>query len=327
MKARRNKRSKSIHPSHGTPGVRSGRVLKAGVLSSCLLIAALVLTLPSCESLGSISQVATGLGVASGVIDESQAASINESAEAVAKSFEDITPEQEYYIGRAVGAVILEDYELYGNEAANYYINLLGQSLALSSDRPELFNGYRFQILDSDEINAFATPGGHVLLTRGILRLAGNEDGVAAILAHEIGHIVHQHGLKSIKTSRINTALTSVALTSVQVATDDEIAELTAVFEDSIRDVTSTLVNNGYSRETEREADRAAVEIMTRVGYDPRALIGVLEMMDRRLEPGGLDFAKTHPDPEDRIADIERFMGTYSPPGPSEGISDRKSVV
>jgi beta-barrel assembly-enhancing protease len=295
------------------------------ICCAALGLVLLTLTLFGCESLGSVSQVGTALGVATGVIDESQAASINESARAVAKSFEDITPEQEYYIGRAVGAVILEDYSLYEDEAANYYINLLGQSLALSSDRPELFNGYRFQILDSDEINAFATPGGHILLTRGILRLARSEDGVAAILAHEIGHIVHLHGLKSIKTSRINTALTSVALTSVQVATDDEIAELTAVFEDSIKDVTSTLVNNGYSRETEREADRAAVKIMSRVGYDPRALIGVLEEMDRELEPGGLDFAKTHPDPEDRIADIERFMGSYTPKMSPQGREAREA--
>lgn len=302
------------------------RYIKAGrFLKGALVAAFFTALLFSCESFGSISQVGTAIGVATGVIDESQAASINKSAEAVAKSFEDITPEQEYYIGRAVGAVILEDYALYGDEAANYYINLLGQSLALSSDRPELFNGYRFQILDSDEINAFATPGGHILLTRGILRLAGSEDGVAAILAHEIGHIVHQHGVKSIKTSRINTALTSVALTSVQVATDDEIAELTAVFEDSITDVTSTLVNNGYSRETEREADRAAVEIMKRVGYDPRALIEVLEEMDRRLEPGGLDFAKTHPDPDDRIADIGRYLGTYAPAAPEESIRAREA--
>jgi predicted Zn-dependent protease len=301
----------------------AGGTRKARAFAGTLLAAVFLLVLLSCESLGSVSQVATGLGVATGVIDESQAASINESAEAVAKSFEDITPEQEYYIGRSVGAVILEDYATYDDETANYYINLLGQSLALSSDRPELFEGYRFQILDSDEINAFATPGGHILLTRGILRLARNEDGVAAILAHEIGHIVHQHGIKAIKTSRINTALTSVALTSVQVATDEEIAELTEVFEDSIQDVTSTLVNNGYSRETEREADKAAVEILRRVGYDPRALIDVLERMDRELEPGGLDFAKTHPDPVDRIADIERSLGTYSPAPPSAGIEVR----
>jgi predicted Zn-dependent protease len=258
-----------------------------------------ILSLTACETVAN----AAAMG---GLVTQEQADSIARSADAVQKSFEDITPEQEYYIGRSVGAVILDQYDTYDDPEANEYINILGQSVALASDRPELFGGYRFQILDSDEINAFATPSGLVFMTRGMLRLADSEDDVAAIVAHEVGHIVHQHGLKAIKTSRINTALTSVAMTSVQMASDEEIAELTAAFEDSVQDVTGTLVNSGYSRGAEREADAEAIAILMRLGYDPKALIRVLEAMDRRLEPGGLDFAKTHPDPEDRIEDIQK---------------------
>ena len=257
-----------------------------------------ILSLTACETVANVAAMG-------GLVTQEQADSIAQSADAVQKSFEDITPEQEYYIGRSVGAVILDQYDTYDDPVANEYINILGQSVALASDRPELFGGYRYQILDSDEINAFATPSGLVFLTRGMLRLADSEDDVAAIVAHEVGHIVHQHGIKAIKTSRINTALTSVALTSVQIASDEEIAELTAAFEDSVQDVTGTLVNSGYSRGAEREADAEAVAILNRLGYDPKALIRVLQAMDQRLDPGGLDFAKTHPDPEDRIADIQ----------------------
>jgi len=267
------------------------------------------------------------VAAAGGLVTQQQADSIVRSADAVQKSFEDITPEQEYYIGRSVGAVILDQYDTYDEPRANEYLNILGQSVALASDRPELFGGYRFQILDSGEINAFATPSGLIFLTRGMLRLADSEDDVAAILAHEVGHIVHKHGLKAIKTSRVNTALTSVALTSAQFASNEDVVELTNAFGGSVQDVTGTLVNSGYSRGAEREADAEAVAILRRLGYDPRALVRVLEAMDKEveptgfelfalvrvleamdkeLEPGGLDFAKTHPDPQDRIEDIDK---------------------
>ncbi len=267
------------------------------------------------------------VAAAGGLVTQQQADSIVRSADAVQKSFEDITPEQEYYIGRSVGAVILDQYDTYDEPRANEYLNILGQSVALASDRPELFGGYRFQILDSGEINAFATPSGLIFLTRGMLRLADSEDDVAAILAHEVGHIVHQHGLKAIKTSRVNTALTSVALTSAQFASNEDVVELTNAFGGSVQDVTGTLVNSGYSRGAEREADAEAVAILRRLGYDPRALVRVLEAMDKELEPGGLDFAKTHPDPQDRIEDIDKddALGGFSgaPPAARQARFER----
>jgi len=131
---------------------------------------------------------------------------------------------------------------------------------------------------------------------------------VAAILAHEIGHVAKEHGLQAIKTSRITTALTSVAITAAETVGTEEVAKLTSVFKDSINDITSTLVNSGYSRTLEFEADRQALVILQRVGYDPRALEDMLKVMETKLKPGGLDFAKTHPDPRDRIAEIEKSL-------------------
>jgi len=230
------------------------------------------------------------------------------SAPAVQKSFEDITPEQEYYIGRAVGATILAQYSPYAEPGPTEYLNLLGRTLSFASDRPETFGGYHFLILDSEEINAFAAPGGLIFISLGLLACADSEDTVAAILAHEIAHVVEQHGLQAIKKSRVTSALTSVAIASAQTAGSDELAKLTTVFEDSIGDITSTLVNSGYSRAFEKEADLMAVEILKRVGYDPNALVRMLEVMESRLEPGGRDFAKTHPEPEVRIAEIRKVL-------------------
>jgi predicted Zn-dependent protease len=237
---------------------------------------------------------------------------VDQSIVNLMKSFEDFTPEQEYYIGRTVGAIIIHQYQPYDNEYANKYINVLGQTLAQASDMPETFAGYHFLILDTDEINAFAAPGGLIFISRGLLRCAKNEDAVAAILAHEIGHVQHKHGLQAIKKSRITAALTNVAIEGVKKHGDKELAELTQVFGDSISDITTTLIKNGYSRSFEKQADMAAVTILQRVGYDPNGIVDMLNVMQERLQPGGLDFAKTHPSPEDRIADIQEVIGSYS---------------
>jgi predicted Zn-dependent protease len=244
--------------------------------------------------------------------DVAELVGVDQSIVNLMKSFEDFTPEQEYYIGRTVGAIIVNQYQPYNNEDANRYINILGQTLAQASDMPETFAGYRFLILDTEEINAFAAPGGLIFVSRGLLRCCQNEDAVAAVLAHEIGHVQLKHGLQAIKKSRVTAALTNVAIEGVKKHGDKELAELTQVFEDSIFDITTTLITNGYSRSFEKQADIAAVTILQRVGYDPNGMIDMLNIMQERLQPGGLDFAKTHPSPEDRIVDVQENIGSYS---------------
>ena len=237
--------------------------------------------------------------------------SVVKTYQAVSKSFEDITPEQEYYIGRTVGARILQTYKPYDNPAANRYINTLGQTLAQASDFPETYGGYHFLIQDSDEINAFAAPGGFIFVTRGILRCCQHEDAVAAVLAHEIGHVQSRHGLQAIKKSRVTDAVTILAVESAKTFGGEELASLTQTFEDSITDITSTLVVNGYSRAFEYQADSGAVNILYRVGYNPSGLVDMLRVMEQRLKPGGNDFVKTHPSPQKRISEIESYL-SYS---------------
>jgi predicted Zn-dependent protease len=91
-----------------------------------------------------------------------------------------------------------------------------------------------------------------------------------------------------------------------------KLAGLTKTFENSIADITATLINNGYSRNFERQADEAAVAILARVGYDPNGLVDMLKLMSKNLKPGGHDFAKTHPSPLNRIADIQKIIGSYA---------------
>ena len=276
------------------------------------IMLALPFFISGCQSMEAMTDIGTSLGKSVGILTESQAESISKSSKAVARSFEDFTPEQEYYIGRTVGAVITNKYKPYQNESANAYINLLGQTLVKASDMPETFNGYHFLILDSNEINALSTPGGLIFITRGLLRCCRNEDAVAAVLAHEIGHVEFKHGLQAIKKSRITSALLIIGTESAKTFGGEDLANLTKTFEDSITDITSTMINNGYSRSFERQADDAAVTILKRVGYDPDGLVDMLKEMEKRLKPGGLDFAKTHPSPESRIADIQKQIGKYA---------------
>jgi beta-barrel assembly-enhancing protease len=259
-----------------------------------------------CATLEEAANVGTSVAKSQGIVTGEQAKSITRVTKAVAKSFEDITPEQEHYIGRSVGAVLVNRYKPYPDGSANDYLNLLGQTLAQASDRPETFGGYHFLTLDSPEINAFAAPGGLIFVSRGMLRLCGSEDAVAAVLAHEIAHIQLLHGLQAIDKSRVTEALTTLGEEGAKSYGGQKLADLTKVFEGSISDVTSTLVNNGYSRSFEREADAAAVTILSRVGYDPDGLVAMLTEMEKHLKPGGLDFARTHPSPRSRIDDIGR---------------------
>lgn len=278
------------------------------IMAVCFAVSSLAV-LTGCET---VSDVGTAIGVATGTISEDQAESIRRTSTAVGRTFEDITPEQEYYIGRAVGATVLMKYEPYDEKRANEYINTLGQALALASDKPETFGGYRFLILDSDEINAFAAPGGLIFISRGMLRLCRTEDDVAAVLAHEIGHVQHAHGLRAIKSGRLSSAFAILAIESARQLGGSELRDLVNAFDGSIEDISTTMMNSGYSRRLEREADVACVTILKRVGYDPNSLVRVLDEMAKQLQPGGLDFAKTHPDPNDRIKDIRRLIGATS---------------
>jgi predicted Zn-dependent protease len=271
----------------------------------CLPLLAL-LTLSSCETMESATTLATVIGQGTGVITGSQAESLRKTATAVVRSAEQFTPEQEYYIGRSVGAVVLEKYPAYDSSRVNEYLNVLGQTLAQASDLPAIFGGYHFLVLNSDEINAFATPSGLVFVTRGLLRCCRNEDALAAVLAHEIGHIQLRHGMDAIQKARVTEALTTIAAEGAKTFGSREVAELTRTFGGTITDITNTMINKGYARSSEYGADRAAITLLGRVGYDPNGLVEMLSVMKQNLKAGGFDFAKTHPAPDDRIAEIRK---------------------
>jgi len=268
------------------------------------IIFLILLFFAGCAVMEKVTTVATEVGVQTGTISRSQGDSILKSTAAVSKSLEDFTPEQEYYIGRSVGAIVLVKYKAIPDTKANSYLNLLGQILAQASDMPELFGGYHFLILDSDDINAFATPGGHIFITRGLIRCCRTEDALAAVLAHEIGHVQLRHGMQAIEKARMTEAVTILAQEGAKSFGSERVIQLTQTFGGVISDITNTMINKGYSRSCEYQADAAAVSILQRTGYNPGALIEMLTVMAKQIKPGGTDFAKTHPSPEDRISEL-----------------------
>ena len=288
-----------------------------GVLAAGAGVLLIVLT--GCAGLDVAVGGLADVGEAFGLIDSDTADALELAgtgletlANVVDAASSPFTPEQEYYVGRSVAATILSSNDPVENPKLVSYVNLLGQTLALASGRPYIYHGYTFEVLDSDEINAFASPGGHIFVTTGMIDLTRSEDELAAILAHEIGHVVERHGLGSIRTSRVISAVQEGMFDALSTVTPAELEEVTGVFGDATSDVLDTLVTRGYSGATEREADGLAVGILLRVGYDPYALIRVLERMDAAQaaeyegssDPRG--FSKTHPRPELRIADLRR---------------------
>lgn len=221
--------------------------------------------------------------------------------------FNKLTLEQEYYLGRAVGANILSKYRVLNDSEINRYINNLGLGLTLLTKKPQTYGGYHFLVLDSDEINAFAAPSGHIFITRGLISLAESEDELAAILAHEISHVVLGHGTLAIKKATLGTVYSDVVSKAVEDMTDDDFKQLQAFFVDSVLKTTQVFINTGYSKKVEIEADQYTIHILKKTEYDPRALNVVLARMNEHFADNNKGFSKTHPKPFERVKYIKEF--------------------
>ncbi|MCL2441602.1 MAG: M48 family metalloprotease [Treponema sp.] len=278
------------------------------LILSIVIIAALII---SCQTVMKVADVGAQIAGATGVIDSNTAGAISQSARAIGTAAEEITPEQEYYIGRAVAANILGTYRLWnGNPALTAYLNNICAAITINSPRPELFHGYRVAILDSNEINAFATSGGHIFVTRGLIAAARSEDALAGVIAHEVAHIQLQHSIKAIRNSRVTQAILITGTSAAGAAAGMNVAELTNVFNESVGEIVQTLVTNGYSRDQEFEADNTAMSLMAGAGYNPSALIEMLRALST-VQTSGAGFGRTHPTPAQRITNAERSVARY----------------
>jgi len=263
----------------------------------------LVLFLMGC----SIMEQGVGVLSEAGIVKKDDAQSLVQISKVLRKGFGEISEEEEYYIGRAVAAVILARYPVYRNDSLTQYVNTLGNAIALHSDRPEIFAGYHFLILDTHEINALAAPGGFIFITKGLVKQCRDEEMLAAVLAHEIGHVYAKHGLQSIKKSRLVDAFKLIGQEAVSRYGPKELAQLTEIFEKALGDIVERLIERGYDRKYEYEADRLSVRYAVQTGYNPGGLSDFLGAL--AAESGGdvsHGWFKTHPSAKDRLKRVEK---------------------
>lgn len=291
---------------------RSGRKNGVPLPLVCVCAVALCVSLGGLSSCASAGSVFDSVAAAGEMTDNDLLKSVGKAGSAVSKAAETITPEQEYYIGRAVAATIFESYDVYENDELTAYVNYICTSLAVNSDRPELFKGWFAAVLDTDQINAFATSGGHILITRGLISCAESEDALAAVIAHEIAHVQLQHSIKAIKTSRLSTALLATTGAALTVSGNEDLAEIADIMDESVNEIVATLVNTGYSKSQEYDADAEALAIMAAAGYDPAAMTEMLTVLEERQKHSSGGFASTHPSAKDRLNQVEKALGGYS---------------
>lgn len=182
---------------------------------------------------------------------------------------------------------------------------LSGRSLRNSDYR------YEFHLLaDPTTVNAFALPGGQVFITRGLYKELRTEAQLAGVLGHEIGHVVARHGAQHLAKQQLTQGLAGAA----GVAVGDQSGTQMAM-------MVGQMVNMKYGRGDELESDRIGVRVLGEAGYDPRAMIEVMKVLKRAAGSGRQpEFFSTHPNPENRIAEIEQAIRTIYPEGVPTGL-------
>jgi predicted Zn-dependent protease len=247
-----------------------------------------------------------------GIIDMDTANAISLSARAFGDAAENMTPDQSYFLGRSVAARILDQYQIWDeNPQLVKYLNLICNAIVVNSPQSYSSDIYHVAILDTDEINAFATSGGHIFITRGLLNIVNTEDTLASVIAHEVAHIQLRHSIKAIKTSRVTRAILITGTASAAAFAGMDMDEFIDIFNESVGEIFQTMVNNGYSREHEYDADNTTMCFMAAAGYNPSALIDMLRLLGG-AQTGRSGLNKTHPTPGQRIYFAEKNVKRYT---------------
>lgn len=206
----------------------------------------------------------------------------------------DITEEVRF--GREVAARVIARYGLYDNPQIMKYVNLVGRVLAMSTNRPEI--EFRFAILNTDEINAYAAPGGYIFVTRGALAAMRDEAELAGVLAHEIGHVVEKHVVKELNIKGSDDSAVSGLARVIGGSSDS--ARL--AFAQAVDKALDMLFKNGYKRVDETQSDRDAVLFCALSGYEPAGLVRYFKRISGMKGKQTEVLDKTHPSFEARIA-------------------------
>jgi beta-barrel assembly-enhancing protease len=219
-----------------------------------------------------------------------------EQAALVAKSAGTLLPidaTKEIEIGRGIAATVAGRYGMVTDSTLTDYVNLVG--LVIAGEAPRTDIDYRFAVLETPDVNAFAAPGGYIFITRGALGLIESEAELAGVLAHEIAHVNRRHVIEQIRKADV--------LRELRAKSGIEGTELDLVVGHG-----SNVLFTGLSRGDEEEADSLALEYVASVGYSPEGLKTFVTRLASRASEGPLaELLSTHPKPFDRLTAIDRI--------------------
>ncbi len=224
-----------------------------------------------------------------------------------------LSPEQEIALGlKSAPEMAAQMGGLSRNEQAKALVQRVGQRLASRSIAAKSPYRYSFHVLaDARTVNAFALPGGPIFITEGLLRQLKTEGELAAVLGHEIGHVIARHSSERLAKQQLTQGLVGALVVGSGDYTTAQIGQMVG-----------SMIHMKYGREDELESDALGIRIAAEAGYDPRAMVRVMEVLAKAS--GGSrqpEFVSTHPAPENRAARIQAEIAKQFPGGPPEGLT------
>ncbi len=237
------------------------------------------------------------------------------------KQFTGLLPaSQEESIGSSEHSKVEQTYGSFIQGPVADYVNRIGQKVAANTERTDV--QYKFHVIDSPIVNAFALPGGYIYVSRGLIALANNEAELAGVIAHEIGHVTGRHAAARMSQGvlvGLGAAILSAATGSQAVG--------------QVANVGSDLYIKSYSRGQEDESDALGVRYLAKAGYDPRAMASFLGSLDAQTkldariagksEGSGFNYFSTHPITAERVSHASALAAAY----PQGGITNRDSLM
>ena len=274
-------------------------------LRTSLLLSALLATLPAhAFDLGKTLKGAVEQQISPQSQENAPAATIASGSATESKSpaFNLKKPSQaeEIQLGREITGNLLGAAPLVKDDALQQYVNQVGRWVATQSERPDL--PWHFGVIESEDINAFAAPGGYVIITKGLYRKLSSEADLAGVLGHEIGHVIKKHHLKVIQKQQLLSL--GASLLGERVAKDNNTVQ-------KLIGSGAEICARSLDKDAEFEADRIGVVLAGRAGYDPYGLPAVLaEIGHTGKDDGSVALLfKTHPHPDERLARLGEATG------------------
>lgn len=244
-------------------------------------------------------------GLFGGADGEGRTIDIGRIVSSAREAFGEVNEEKERAVGREAAAVLLGAAPLVDDPALQRYVNRVGRWVALHTERPDL--PWRFGVLDSDNVNAFAAPGGYIFITRGLLARLHSEAELAGVLAHECVHVLERDHLHAVqKTARVDLAAAVIGST-VENSERQVLDRVASGFQE--------IYARGLDKEDEFQADRKGIVIATRAGYNPFGLAATLQTL-ASMNPEDSALAlmfQTHPGPGQRLGRLDRDFTAFDP--------------